>query len=367
MMNCPYFKKCGACKYPLDNYEASLKAKVAAISQYLDVEEVVANPQIYHYRHKIVYRFFKDRSQVKAGLYAEGSGKLVAVDNCLLEHPLGTKILKAVLKLANHYHMPVYNPLNGQGFLRYLVLRISKNGHANVCLVVGNMIFESSRHFVREIKKACPEMVNFDLLINKRNTTIVLEGTLKTLFGKGYLRDNLGDFQFLIGSKTFYQVNPSMADIIYHKLRQRLKVTRDEVVLDAYCGIGTISLYLAQEAKKVIGVDINPSSIAGAKANAVLNNCHNVSFIASDVKDLAYSEDYDVLVVDPPRSGLGEDFIKMILDKKPKRIAYVSCFPPSLKEDMTKLAKAYTFEPVTLFDQFGFTDHMEALSIANLH
>ena len=96
MMNCPYFKKCGACKYPLDNYEASLKAKVATISQYLDVEEVIANPQIYHYRHKIVYRFFKDRSQVKAGLYAEGSGKLVAVDNCLLEHPLGTKILKAV-------------------------------------------------------------------------------------------------------------------------------------------------------------------------------------------------------------------------------------------------------------------------------
>ena len=101
--------------------------------------------------------------------------------------------------------------------------------------------------------------------------------------------------------------------------------------------------------------------------NRVSFQTANVSFIASDVKDLAYSEDYDVLVVDPPRSGLGEDFIKMILDKKPKRIAYVSCFPPSLKEDMTKLAKAYTFEPVTLFDQFGFTDHMEALSIANLH
>ena len=366
MNNCPYFKACGACSYPLDNYEASLKDKVARLESKFKIKEVKANPLVYNYRHKIIYRFFKMKGEIKAGFYEEGSGSLVAIKECMIQHSYASEVIKVFLKLANKYHMQVYNPKTKSGFLRYLVMRVAKSGKVSLCLVVGDNLFPGSRNFLSQLRKECKDIVNFDLLLNRRDTSIVMEGPLKTLYGKGYIQDELDDLKFLISSKAFYQVNPYMAEIIYRDVINYLKPSKDEVVLDAYCGIGTISLYLVKQAKSVLAVDINAESIKDAKANAKINNIENVDFLAHDVKDLAYREAFDLLVVDPPRSGMDDAFIKMIIAKKPKRMAYVSCNPETLERDLKKLGKYYDFEDITLYDQFGFTKHLEALTVGKL-
>lgn len=367
-MKCPYYQKCGACNYPLDDYQKSLSLKLEQASKTLKpfkVKRVVENPQIYHYRHKIIYRFFKVKGVVKAGLYAEGSGKLIDIDECLIEHPIGSKILSEVLKLANRYHMEVYNPINKTGLLRYLLLRVAKDGKVLLCLVVGNSDFKGSNNFVKQLRQKFPEIVGVDLMLNRRATNVVMEGQLKTIYGKGYLLDQLKDYRFLLSSDAFYQVNPDMAEIIYNDVVAALKPGADDIVLDAYCGIGTISLFLAAKAKNVIGVEVNPKAILNAKKNAELNQITNVHFKCQSVDDYILSDHFDLLVVDPPRSGMSEQFIKAVLKAKPKTIVYVSCDISTMVRDLQYLKKDYQIDDITLYDQFGFTKHFEAMTVCH--
>lgn len=368
MKNCPMYKSCGACKYPLDNYQASLKNKTDEALKLLgdyQIKEVKANPLTYHYRHKIIYRFFYQDKKIAAGFYQEGSGKLVAVNGCLIENEVGAKIIKDVLKIANKYHMEVYNPKRKSGVLRYLMMRISKDNKALLCFVLGND-FKGSNNFVKLLRDMHPEIVNIDFIYNQRDTSVVMEGKMKTIYGKGYIIDKLDDLKFHISSDAFYQVNPYMAEIIYNDVVNGLDIQKSDIILDAYCGIGTISLFLAKRAKNVIGVEINPKAIENAIVNAQANQIENVHFVCSDVKEYIISNDFDIMVVDPPRSGMDDEFIATIKAKKPKKLAYVSCNIETMISDLNKLASMYKIEPITLYDQFGFTKHFESMTICHL-
>ncbi len=369
MSNCPYFSKCGGCKYPLDDYDASLRLKVEAIKKELApflVKNVVSNPNVYHYRHKVIYRFFKKDKKIYAGLYEGGLGKTISIENCLIQKEVVSKIIKDILSYLNRYHVEVYNPTTKQGLLRYILFRVSKDDKVSICLVIGNKDFKGSNNFFKEIRKLHPEIVNIDLLINRRDTSVVIEGELRNVFGNGYLRDKLKDYTFNISNDAFYQVNPYCAELIYQDVIDRLDIKKSDVILDAYCGIGTITLFLAKYAKQVIGVEINAKAIKSAIKNATINNVTNVSFVCQDVKEYMCDENFDILVVDPTRSGMSDDFIKTIRKKKPKKIAYVSCNPQTMANDLNKLKDLYFIEPITLYDQFGFTAHLEALTICHL-
>lgn len=366
MNNCKYFKLCGACKYPLDDYETALKSKVKEYQKILKdfrIGEVVANPCIYHYRNKITYRFFMQKAKLCAGFYEEGKAKPISIDDCLIQKETASKIMKDILNYLNRYHVEAYNPLTKMGLVRYVMFRISSDDKVSMCLVLGSREFKGSNNFFKTLRKLHPEIVNIDMSINSRNTTVVIEGNIINVYGLGYLKDKMGDFIFNIPNNAFYQVNHDCALKIYEDVVKRLGIQKDDVILDAYCGIGTISLFLAAKAKEVIGVEINAQAVKMAKINARDNNIDNVSFITSDVSEYIYDNDFDILVVDPTRSGMDDRFINTALKKRPKKIAYVSCNPLTMADDLKKLKNDYSIEDISLYDQFGFTSHFEALTI----
>ena len=368
MKYCPVSKKCGGCAYIDVPYEEQLKMKREEIRKIFHtkaVEPVLGMKDPYHYRHKIYASFARDKktNRIYAGMYEENSHRKVPSEMCLIQHTLANEILTTICKLAESMRIETYDEDSGRGTLRHAYIRISKATN-NVLLdvVIGSKGLPSSKNFVNALVKKFPQIKTIILNFNRARTSMILGKDEKVLYGPGYITDRIGGLEFRISSKSFYQVNPEQTEVLYRTALSLAKIKDTDVVLDACCGIGTISLLAAQSAKHVIGVEINPQAIRDAKNNAKHNKLLNTEFYAADAAEFIQRMDTkpDVVILDPPRSGMTLPFMHKLAQLSPDRVVYISCNPYTQVTDIEPLKKAgYQIKKIVPVDLFGFTPHVE--------
>ncbi len=368
MMHCPVEKKCGACSYIHTEYDEQLKIKRDAIRKLYpkyNVEPVMGMKDPYHYRHKIYATFAMDqKGKIKAGMYEEDSHKVVSTSDCFIQNETANRIINSICNIANDMRYTAYNEDRGTGILRHAYLRVShQTGKVLLVIVIGSKELPGSKRFVSELVRRQPMIETVLLNWNHKKTSMILGERDKVLYGKGFITDTIDGVSFRISSRSFYQVNPVQTQKLYQTAIKLAKIEDTDVVLDACCGIGTISLLATKKAKEVIGVEINPNAIHDAKLNAKQNQITNAQFYCADSEKFMneFNRKIDVLILDPPRAGMGEIAMKAIQRLSPERIVYVSCNPNTQVQDLKFIKKEYEIKKIIPVDMFPHTPHVETV------
>lgn len=373
---CPVFKKCGGCQFVDMPYREQLKKKQRQAEQLLKafgkVSPIIGMEEPTHYRNKVhaVFDFQKGRGIV-SGIYQEKSHRVVPVDGCLLENEKADEIICSVRELAKSFKYKAYNEDSGYGLLRHVLIRVGHvTGEVMVVLVLGSPILPSKNHFIKELCKLHPEITTILINVNSKRTSMVLGEKEQVIYGKGYIEDELCGRRFRISAKSFYQVNSVQTEVLYRKAFSYAALTGRETVVDAYCGIGTIALAAAGQAKKVIGVELNKDAVRDAVTNAKRNQIRNADFYLNDagrfLTQMAEAgEKVDAVFLDPPRSGSTEAFLDALLSISPKRVVYISCNLETLARDLKYLTgkSRYRVQEITPVDMFPFTENIEAVCL----
>lgn len=371
---CPYFYECGGCQLQHMNYEAELGFKEnyvrRLLSKFGSFSGVIGMDNPWYYRNKVISTFGYDRgNRVVSGIYSESSHRLVPVDVCMIEDEVADKVIVSIRKLVSDFKIRIFDEDKGRGFLRHVVIRRGHySGEIMVTLVVSSFEFPSKGNFVKALVKKHPEVACVVLNLNKRRSSVVLGNEERVIYGKGFIEDKLCGLNFGISSRSFYQINSVQTEVLYDKVVEFAGLSGEELVLDAYCGVGTIGMVVAGRARKVIGVEINADAVKNARLNAKKNDISNISFVCADASD--YMVDMakdgvgvDVVLMDPPRDGSEERFLDSILKLKPKRVVYVSCGPYALARDLEFLTRHGEYRVVDMVgvDLFPHTYHVETV------
>ncbi len=371
---CPLYKKCGGCQLQNLTYEEQLRWKgrriIGLMGKFGRVEPVIGMENPLHYRNKVQAAFGLDRKKrVISGVYQSSSHRIVPVDRCMIEDQAADAIIVTVRKLLTVFKLMPYNADTGRGFLRHVLVRRGfASGQVMVVLVTGSPVFPSKNHFVGALLKKHPEITTVLQNINPGRTSLVLGTQEKTLFGPGYIEDELCGCVFRISAQSFYQVNPVQTRALYEKAMEYASLTGRETVVDAYCGTGTIGLIAAKRgAKQVVGVEVNHEAVRDAISNAKRNHIKNARFYCADAGEwmremAAAGEQADVVFMDPPRAGSDEAFLSSLLTLAPERVVYISCNPETLARDVLFLTKrGYRVKKIQPVDMFPFTNHIETV------
>ncbi len=366
-------KKCGGCQYQGVPYEKQLAKKQEHVRKLLKpfcrVYPITGMEHPYHYRNKVHAVFDRLRNgTVISGVYEEGTHRVVPVENCLIEDEISDAIINDIRGLLKSFKIKTYDEDTGYGLLRHVLIRRGfSTGQVMVVLVLGSPILPSKNNFVKALRKLHPEITTIVINVNNKKTSMVLGEKETVIYGKGYIEDELCGLRFRISPKSFYQVNPVQTEKLYAKALELAELTGQERVIDAYCGIGTIGMAAAKQAKEVIGVELNKDAVRDAVGNAKRNTVKNISFYQADAGKFMtqmaqQKESADVVFMDPPRSGSDEAFLKSLLKLKPGRIVYISCNPETQARDLKYLtAKGYRAQGAYPFDCFPFTAHIECV------
>ena len=371
--NCPLYKKCGGCQLQNLTYEQQLRYKqvkcIRLLGKFCRVGEIIGMENPYHYRNKVQAAFALDRhSNIISGVYQSSSHKIVPVTVCMTEDEKADEIIGTIRRLLKNFKLRPYNEDTGRGFLRHvLVKRGFKSGQIMVVLVTGTRDFPKKKDFVATLLKIYPEITTVVQNVNNQKTSMVLGNRSEVLFGDGYITEQLGDFSFRISPKAFYQINPIQTEVLYNTTLEFAGLTGNETVIDAYCGTGTIGIFASPKAKKVVGVELNPDAVKDARVNAKLNSAENTEFYNADAGEFladaaASNEKYDVVIMDPPRSGSTVKFLKSVVKLAPKTVVYVSCNPETLARDLMFLVRnGYKVKKIQPVDMFPHTNHVETV------
>mgnify|MGYP004571457903 FL=1 len=370
---CPVAGKCGGCQWINKEYAEQLKAKETRFRKlmepYCKPEPIIGMEQPTHYRNKVHAAFGEDRRHnVISGIYEANSHRIVPVDSCLIENKKADEIIVSIRGLLRSFKIRPYNEDTGYGLLRHVLVRVGHvSGEIMVVLVLGSPIMPSKNNFVKALRKLYPEITTVVVNVNDRGTSMVLGDKEQVLYGKGYIEDELCGRKFRISPKSFYQVNPVQTEKLYNKAMCYAGLTGKEVLVDAYCGTGTIGIIAADKAGKVIGVELNGDAVRDARNNARMNRISNIEFYQNDagkflVEMAEQKAEVDVVMMDPPRSGSTEAFLDAVATIKPKRVVYVSCNPDTLVRDLKYLTKkGYQVKKCVAVDMFPFTESCEAV------
>ncbi len=372
-INCPYFEDCGACAYAGMKYDNELAIKTRDMEKLFKditkVEPIVSMYRPIYYRNKVHAVVAADKKgNIRMGTYKENSHDVVDIKDCMIEDEVCRSIINTIKELMKSFKYKAYNEDTRQGFLRHILIRrgvVTKE--VMLCLVTGDIAFPSKNNFLKEIRKRHPEITTILQNVNNSKTSMILGKRTVTLFGKGYIEDILCGLKFRLGISSFYQINHDQTEKLYKKAIKLANLTKQDTVIDAYCGIGTIGMAMSKAAGQVIGVELNENAIEDAKVNAKLNNIKNIYFQAADAGEFlvdyaASGRKANVVVMDPPRSGSSPEFLKSILKIKPDRVVYISCNPETQVRDIKTLIKGgYKISPVTPFDMFPHTVHTETV------
>ena len=373
--HCAVSARCGGCQLGHLSYAEQLALKQQQMEKLLGnlcpVEPIIGMDDPTHYRGKVHAVLAEDRrGQVISGVYAAGTHHVVPVQSCLLHDPRADAIIRTIVEMIPRFKLRVYNENTHRGFLRHVLIRTaSVTGQIMVILVATGKEFPGGRAFVAELIRRHPEITTVVLNVNTRETSMVLGKTDVTLYGPGYLEDELCSLRFRISPQSFYQVNLRQTETLYRTALSLAALTGSETVLDAYCGTGTIGLCASQSAREVIGVELNADAVRNAKENARLNSIRNARFFCDDagrfmVKMAQEGGKLDVLIMDPPRSGSDEKFLSSALTLKPETIVYVSCGPDTLARDAAFLVRGgYKAVRAIPVDMFPFTEHCECVML----
>lgn len=370
---CPVSKKCGGCKWIDKPYEEQLKAKEKwfqdLMKPYCKPDKAIAMENPTHYRNKVHAVFGEDRKHnTISGIYEAGTHRIVPVDSCLIENEKADEIIVSIRGLMKSFKIRAYNEDTGYGLLRHVLIRTGHvTGQIMVVLVLSSPVMPSKNNFVKALLKLHPEITTIVVNVNNRSTSMVLGDKEQVIYGKGYIEDVLCGKTFRISPKSFYQVNPAQTEKLYGKALEYAALTGKEVVLDAYCGTGTIGMIASDGAKQVIGVELNADAVRDARNNAKKNGIKNIQFYQNDagkflVEMAEQQTKVDVVMMDPPRAGSSKEFLESVLKMGPKKVVYISCNPETLARDLKVLTKRdYKVKKCVGVDMFPFTDSLEAV------
>ncbi|HZK28497.1 MAG TPA: 23S rRNA (uracil(1939)-C(5))-methyltransferase RlmD [Thermoclostridium sp.] len=376
---CHVYKRCGGCSLQHMTYDMQLMFKHGVVTDNLEriggfrginVNRVIGMDNPMNYRNKAQYPVGMDDNGPISGFYARRTHTIIDSDSCGIQHASSEKTKNAIMDIIKELKIPVYDEDNRTGILRHIVTRISySTGDIMLILVVTDVKILKLDELVQSIKNRIPAVKSIVLNINKRTDNVILGDKVKTIYGTDTLIDNIGGLTFHIPPLSFYQVNPLQTEILYNKAVEFAQLSDSETVFDLYCGIGTISLFLAKRAKKVIGVEVVPEAVEAAQYNAKINNITNVEFFCGAVEEVVpslYKKSItaDVVVVDPPRKGCDATLLETMVRMQPKRIVYVSCNPSTLARDLKYLAaNGYDIKEVQPVDLFPWTEHVETVCL----
>ena len=383
---CAYARQCGGCQIQALSYEKQLAYKQQKIENNLiriggfQKEEIPIQPIIgmedpYHYRNKAQFPVGCDKEgHLIAGFYAGRTHSIISNRKCYLGVEVNEQILNLVLAHMEAYDIPAYDETTGKGLVRHVLIRYGfQSKEIMVCLVVNGSRIPGAEDLIAKLREI-PGMTSISLNINREKTNVILGRKGKLLWGQEYITDTIGPIAYQISPQSFYQVNPVQTQKLYEKALEYAGLEGNETVWDLYCGIGTISLFLAQKAKQVYGVEIVPAAIEDAKRNATLNHITNAEFFvgkAEEVLPEKYEKEgiyADVIVVDPPRKGCEESVLATMVKMQPKRIVYVSCDSATLARDLKYLrGEGYEVKKVQGVDQFPHTVHVETVVLLSQH
>lgn len=370
---CKICTSCGGCQYQQIDYKAQLEYKTNRVKNAIKriakvdvkVNDCLGAEHPYNYRNKIQVPFSKDRNgKVIYGFYKENSHIIMPVKECAIENKKAAPILWDIKLLLEKHKISTYNEDTGKGILRYVLIRTSFHfDELMVVLVTSVMNFPGQRNFIDELVKLHPEITTVVENVNSRHTNVILGEKEKILYGKGYIQDKICDLTFNISASSFFQVNPEQVEVLYKTALNLLNDNKDQVVLDAYAGVGTIGLIASNKAKHVYSVELNKFASKNAVENAKRNNVSNISFACDDAGKYisSFEGNLDVVIMDPPRKGSDEVFLDTLINKKVPQIIYVSCDPETLARDLNYLSKHYEVTYVQPVDMFPMTCHVETV------
>lgn len=367
---CPYQNSCGGCALMPLKYSEQLFYKKQLVEEALlkyagykgQVDKTVGCKNFFNYRNKCNLPIVDNNGKLANAMYKTGSNKPIIIEDCLLHDKKIETIRKKVLEVLNAHHYPVYDKKVKEG-VRHLVIRGFDNEYQLV-LVTGKETI--STEIITELENIKGLVSIYQGINTQKNPVKMMPDTLKLLSGEKKINMQLNDYHFKLSPQAFFQLNSETAGNIYEAVNE-LITEKTGTIVEAFCGIGAISLYLHDRADKVIGIDLDESAIKNARENCWLNEINNVEFIAEDankaLRNIVKSDDIDVLVVDPPRTGLSDDFLKTVMSVNIDKIVYVSCNPATLAKNMAVLQKKYEIRLVKPYDMFPNTPLVEVCAL----
>ncbi len=371
MKRCPYARQCGGCQYQGIPYEEQLLRKQKRSEELLGsfgkVEPVIGSDPSLRYRNKAQISFMYTNKKILMGNYMTGTHRIVETERCELLPDLTNEIFLTIRDLLISFRFSVFNEHTMEGFLRHVLIRTDSNAEkAMVTLVTGTKIFPKKKDFLKELLHRHPQIVTVIQNVNNRHTSMILGDYSTVLYGKGYIEDELCGYRFRISPESFYQINHAQTEKLYAGAIIAADPGPQDTVLDAYCGIGTIGICMAEKVNKVIGVEINKQAIQDARINAEINHLKNTVYYAEDAGEFmrkhAKQKDIDTVIMDPPRAGADKVFLSSLVQLNPKKIVYISCNPETQKRDLQYLtAKGYKTGLIQPYDLFPMTEHIETI------
>lgn len=381
-VDCKTYKRCGGCDLRHIEYDETLKMKQNAVQSLVNktlknkikVQETLGMEKPYYYRNKAQYPvgIGKD-GKATIGVFANRTHEIIPIQECLIQNKKSQELAKFIVDFINSNQISIYNEKEQKGLIRHIVTKVGIRTNEIMCVIVINgRKIPKEKELVDQILEKFPEVKTIIKNINTKNTNVVMEKENISLYGEGYINDILGEYEFKISPNSFYQVNPIQAEKLYELGVQAAHITKNDVVFDLYCGIGTISLFMAKYAKKVYGIEIVEDAVKDANINSKINNIKNTEFIAGDVEKVldnlinVRNIIPDIIMVDPPRKGLDNKSIENILKIVPKKIIYISCNPATLVRDLSKLEGKYEILSIKPVDMFPFSKHIECVAVLQL-
>lgn len=379
---CPVASKCGGCSLQHLSYEKQLEWKFQKVKNCLErigglegieekMEPIYGMEEPYYYRNKAQFPVGTNKEgKLVTGFYAGRTHSIIENTHCYIQAEINERILNVVMDYCKKNHISSYNEKTHTGVLRHILTRVGfQTGEIMVCLIINGS--KKDMKNLQQLVDALTEisgMTSITLNVNKEKTNRILGDKILPVWGQTYITDYIGNVKYQISPLSFYQVNPRQTEVLYGKALEYAGLTGEETVWDLYCGIGTISLFLAQKAKKVYGVEIVPQAIDDARQNAKINGFDNVEFFVGKAEEVLPREykkhgTYaDVIVVDPPRKGCDQTLLDTIVTMAPKKVVYVSCDPATLARDVKILGEqGYEVDKVSVVDQFGHSTHVESV------
>lgn len=377
---CPVYEQCGGCQLQHLRYDQQLKEKRDIVIQSLerhtklnitklDIRETIGMEDPWGYRNKSSFQVAAKDGKVLAGLYGMNSHQLIDIEHCAVQHSQTTEAVNTVKRILESLNIPIYNEKSRKGIVRTIVTRVGvQSGEMQVVLITAQKDLPKSEHIISEIQKHLPNVKSIMQNINGQKTSLIFGEETVSLSGEEFIQETLGDLQFELSARTFFQLNPIQTVKLYNEVKKAADLTGSEKIVDAYCGVGTIGLWLADQAAEVRGMDVIPESIDDAKKNAKRHGFTNTKYVpgkAEEVLPKWVKKGWkpDVIVVDPPRTGLDQQLLQTILQVQPKKLIYVSCNPSTLAKDIQTLSSKFEVKYIQPVDMFPQTAHVEAVAM----
>ena len=376
--DCPYFSQCGGCSYRHISYKAETKIKEQRVSDAItriggienaNIMPIISAANRDNYRNKALIPLGVDKNgEMTMGFYAVNSHRIIDTAYCQLQPDEFNTAMAVFRDWAKSYGDNIYNETTHEGIMRRLYLRkAEKSGEIMVCVVVNADGLKHEAELVSAMQEAIPNLKSVVINTNKEKTNVALGKKNRTIFGTNTITDELCGLNFEISPLSFYQINRNQTEKLYEKAREYAAITDNDIILDLYCGTGTIGLSMAKSAKKLIGVEIIEAAVKNARKNAENNDINNAEFICADAAESARllierGETPDVIIIDPPRKGCSNELIHTIADFQPKRLVYISCDPATLARDLKIFdTLGFSILELTPVDMFPATPHVECV------